>query len=219
MSAFFETFLVRSLSCIIPGCYVRDRLPEHEKTVLLTFEDGPDPASTPRLLALLEEYNISATFFLVGDKVAQYPELVREILERGHTLGNHTYHHLDAWKTSTLCYVKDVCSCSRIINSVAGELPLWWRPPYGHATGKLVNWCQRHGVQTVLWDVAAGDVSSRATVRSVERNIVQKIRPGSILSLHDNSRSARVTPAALREVLPRLIDDDWRFEELGSFAA
>lgn len=219
MRALFETFLVRSLSRIIPGCYVRDQLQGEEKTVLLTFEDGPDPASTPQLLALLEEYQVSATFFLVGDKVAQYPELVREILERGHTLGNHTYHHLDAWKTSTLCFVKDVSSCSRIINSVTGELPMWWRPPYGHATGKLVNWCQRHGVRTVLWDVAAADVSPRATVRSVEKSIVRKIRPGSILSLHDNSRSAHVTPAALQEVLPRMIDEGWHFAELDSFAA
>ncbi len=219
MRAFLETHLVRSLSRIIPGCYVRDRLPGEKKTAVLTFEDGPDPASTPQLLDLLDELQIPATFFLVGDKVAQYPDLVREILDRGHTLGNHTYHHLDAWKTSTLSFVKDVSSCSRILNSVTGELPLWWRPPYGHATGKLVNWCQRHGVRTVLWDVAAADISPKATIGSVEKSILKKIRPGSILSLHDNSQAARVTPAALQETLPRLIDEHWQFVKLGSFAA
>ncbi len=219
MRAFWETHLVRSLSRIIPGCYVRDRLQGEQKTVVLTFEDGPDPSSTPQILDLLDQFQLPATFFLVGDKVAQYPELAIEILDRGHTLGNHTYYHLDAWKTSTLRFVKDVSSCSRIINSVTGELPIWWRPPYGHATGKLVNWCRRHDIQTVLWDVAASDNSPNATVQSVEKSILKKIRPGSILSLHDNSQAARVTPAALQETLPRLIDEHWQFVKLSSFAA
>ncbi|MBL4885613.1 MAG: polysaccharide deacetylase family protein [Planctomycetaceae bacterium] len=213
------TQLVRSLSRMIPGCHIRQRLHQTEKCAVLTFEDGPDPASTPQLLDLLDDFQISATFFLVGEKVAEYPELAREIVQRGHTLGNHTYQHLDAWKATTLSLVKDIKSCSDVIDHITGQRPMLWRPPYGHATGKLVKWCQRQNIHTVLWDVAAADFSPLATVRSVEKTIINKVQPGSILSLHDNPQAARVTPAALKNALPQLLDDDWQFVPFDFIAA
>lgn len=219
MRTLLGTHLVRSLSCLIPGCHIRHRLHRTDKCAVLTFEDGPDPVSTPLILDLLDEFQVSATFFLVGEKVAEYPWLVQEIANRGHTLGNHTYRHLDAWKTATPRFMKDVNSCSQILNLITGQLPVLWRPPYGHATGKLVNWCQRHDIQTVLWDVLVADLSPRATIRSVEQGLLKKIRPGSIISLHDNSKAARVTPAALRNAIPKMLDENWHFVQIDSHAA
>lgn len=180
----------------------------------LTFEDGPHPESTPALLELLAEWEIPASFFLIGEQTARYPQLAMEIMRAGHTLGNHTYQHADIWRLTTREAIREIRDCSRVLDGVTGKLPGWWRPPYGHVTNRLVDWCQRHGLQTALWDVLAADVSPRSSVRSVEQSLERQIRPGSIIALRDSPRTIDRTTAALRNTLPRLLEQGWTFTRL-----
>ncbi len=214
MRAFLGTQLVRSAARFLPNCHIRHRLPGHSRTVALTFEDGPHPESTPALLALLAEWDIPASFFLIGEQAARYPQWVVEIMRAGHTLGNHTYQHADIWRISTREAIREIRDCSRVLDGVTGKLPTWWRPPYGHVTNRLVDWCQRHGLQTALWDVLAADVSPRSSVRSVEQSLERQIRPGSIIALRDTPQTIGRTTAALRNTLPRLLEQGWTFTRL-----
>jgi len=216
MRAFLGTHLVRTVAQYLPQCHVRHRIPGQAQAAALTFEDGPYPQSTPELLDVLDEFGVSATFFLIGEQAAQHPELVREIARRGHTLGNHTYHHADAWRISTLRAIRDIRSCSRLIDGVSGQLPVWWRPPYGHLTNRLVDWCHRHSLQTALWDVLAPDASKRGSARRIERSIERHLRPGSIVSLQDQPESVERTVEALHNTLPKLQHRGWKFHRLES---
>ena len=214
MRAFLGTHLVRTAAQFQPHCHVRHRLPGQTEAAALTFEDGPHPHSTPQLLDLLDELRISASFFVIGELAAQHPDLVLEIARRGHTLGNHTYHHADAWKISTLRAIREIRSCSRLIDGVSGELPVWWRPPYGHVTNRLVDWCQRHSLQTALWDVLVPDASKRGGTRRIERSLTRQLRPGSIVSLQDQPNCVERTVSALHNAIPKLIDQGWKFHRL-----
>jgi len=214
--AFLGTHLVRSAAHFLPDCHIRHRMQPGERSVAFSFDDGPHPGSTPYLLDLLDKYRVSATFFLIGEQAARFPQLVCEIAERGHTLGNHTYRHCDLWRISTPDAIRDLRACSRVIDSLTGQMPVWWRPPYGHVTRPVVTWCQRQGIQTALWDVLAPDASPRSTARGMISSIERRIRPGSIIALRDSPDVISQTSTALETVLPRLLLADWRLNTLGT---
>lgn len=210
--AFLGTHLIRSAARFLPNCHIRHRLPSNSRVAALTFEDGPHPDSTCELLSLLKEWKLPATFFLVGEQAARYPQLVAEIVRCGHAVGNHTYHHADTWRLTMREAIREIRDCSRVLDAATGKLPTWWRPPYGHVTNRLVDWCQRQGLQTALWDVLAADGSSHGSIRAVEKSLERQIRPGSIISLKDDPRTIARTAGALRNSLPRLLEHGWRFE-------
>ena len=122
------------------------RMPGEEKTVYLTFDDGPVPSVTPWVLDLLNENQVKATFFAVGENVFRYPEIYEQILEDGHAVGNHTYHHLQGLKSSNLEYFKDIEQANRLIGSNL------FRPPHGWLTrGQYLFLSQKYKI--VMWDV------------------------------------------------------------------
>lgn len=159
------------------------------KTAYVTFDDGPIPEVTPKILDILDNFGVKATFFMVGDNARRHPELVDEVRRRGHTVGNHTMHHLAGFRTSTRCYLRDVKEADRIFES-----PLF-RPPHG-----LLRWSQsliiRRHYNLIMYDVVTRDYARHITPGEVVLNVKRFARNGSIIVFHDSLKSqANMLPA------------------------
>lgn len=127
----------------------------------LTFDDGPNPAITPRLLDLLDRYNAKATFFLIGRYVRESPELTRETAARGHLIGNHTETHPNLFKLSQKNIRVELRLCHDAIASALGKPPQWFRPPYGFRNPWVVPSARELGYSTVMWSLIPGDWKER----------------------------------------------------------
>lgn len=166
-----------------------------KKTVYLTFDDGPIPESTPWVLETLDRYGIKATFFMVGDNVRKYPELYEEIRKRGHSVGNHTMHHLQGAHVTTTRYLRDVTEASGLIGGALFRPPHGWlRPRQARALSKRYK--------VVMYDLVTRDYSSRLTAEDVFSNVKRYVRDGSIIVFHDSLKSL----PRIRESLPKCID-------------
>ena len=183
------------------------RVPTKEKIIFLTFDDGPIPELTPWVLDTLEAHAAKATFFCVGDNVLKHPNIFHRVLNEGHAVGNHTFHHLNGWKTDTGSYLQNVAQCAELIKS-----PLF-RPPYGRLTIAQKR-LLRKDFRIIMWDVLSGDYSSKISPEQCLHNVLKNTKPGSIIVLHDNLKAER----NLRFVLPRVLAHfgslGYRFEGL-----
>ena len=184
------------------------RMDSSEKAVYLTFDDGPIPESTPFLLETLTRYGVKATFFVVGENVRKYPELFRQIVERGHQIGNHTNHHLGSFKHWTVTYLIDTYECQLLIKGEAslsgekseGTMPLF-RPPHGWMRHSIYYWLSKR-YRIVMWDLVTRDYSKWLTADDVYDNVRRYARNGSIVTFHDSLKSID----KLRTALPRAIE-------------
>jgi peptidoglycan/xylan/chitin deacetylase (PgdA/CDA1 family) len=177
----------------------------------LSFDDGPTAQGAPELLDVLSEFNIPATFFLLGENAKQHPEHVREIVARGHKVGNHTMTHVDAWKVSLKTMARELQEATSVLEDIAQQPMHWLRPPYGRMTKGIVRWSRRHDQKIMLWDVMPADFHPPSTIDEVADVLTSKIRPGSIIVLHDNAGSLGKTAPALRQTLPALLEAGWEF--------
>lgn len=205
----------------VPDLWIR--LPEKGETergaadhkiAALTFDDGPTDRGTPELLDVLGRWNVPATFFLLGENVRRLPSRARELEAAGHAIGNHFRRHVHSLRVSRRELVREVTEGGRILEEVLGVSPRWCRPPFGVLTHTLIKWSRIHRQQVVLWDVFPPDYLPWTTAASLERVLRRRLRPQSIVCLHDNAVSANATPALLRSALPRLLDEGWRFVTL-----
>lgn len=163
-------------------------------TLYLTFDDGPIPEVTPWVMDLLAAYRATATFFVVGNNVEQHPDLVEQLHERGHTVGSHTWDHLNGWRTENLPYYHNVRRCAERVNSKL------FRPPYGRLGPKQARFLRRH-YEIVMWDVLSGDFDPGITAQTCLRNVTNAATDGSIVVFHDSLKAE----AKLRHVLPRVL--------------
>jgi peptidoglycan/xylan/chitin deacetylase (PgdA/CDA1 family) len=184
-------------------------IPTEDKVLYLTFDDGPVPEATPWVLDLLKKYDAKATFFCVGDNVRKHPAVYRRILEEGHAVGNHTYNHLNGWKTQTFDYLKNVQRCRQIVSS-----PLF-RPPYGVLRPSQTKTLKSR-YQIVMWDVLSGDYDAEITPEQCLENVMDNVKPGSIILFHDSPKAEARMRYALPRVLELLSQDDWTFKALES---
>ncbi len=186
----------------------------------LTFDDGPNPAVTPRLLDLLDQYKAHATFFLIGKYVRACPELAREIAARGHSLGNHTDRHPRLLWLSPKSALDELMRCQDSIEQAAGRRPTLMRPPYGERGPQLRGALRRAGLeQVVMWSAAAHDWKRQPFPRLLKR--LEALRGGEIVLLHDGDpktlRGDRDhVVAALEYWLPRWRDAGFKFVSLDS---
>lgn len=168
---------------------------KYRKTVYLTFDDGPIPEVTPWVLDTLDKFGVKATFFCVGENVAHNPDLFHEICLRGHSVGNHSYNHIQGIKCSTNNYVENVIKADTLINS-----PLY-RPPHGLMTYKQSRMLKKH-FNIIMYDVVTRDYSSKLNGQQVFENLKKYTRPGSIIVFHDSLKAE----ANLRYALPLSIE-------------
>jgi peptidoglycan/xylan/chitin deacetylase (PgdA/CDA1 family) len=173
-------------------------MPWQEKAVYLSFDDGPHPEVTPFVLDQLKKFNARASFFCIGKNVQLYPEIATRILEEGHSIGNHTQHHVNGWKTSFSAYLDDVRAAREHISSSL------FRPPYGRITrqqAKAVKELLGNNSRIVMWDVLSADFDINLSGEQCLHYVVRYARPGSIIVMHD---SAKAWPR-LEYMLPRLL--------------
>lgn len=164
--------------------------------VALTYDDGPDPDSTPALLDLLAARGVRATFFCVGDKVRAAPELVRRMRDEGHVLANHSNGH-SFWTNlySTRRMTEEVRAAQGVLEDVSGRRPRFFRPPFGYANHATGGVAAALGLEVVGWDVRSFDTFI-ADPRRVAERVLARVRPGSVVLLHDGGLSPqRVLPA------------------------
>lgn len=165
------------------------RLPQNmrHKTIALTFDDGPVPEQTPWVLDLLDRYHVKATFFCVGDNVRKYPELYAEIVKRGHAVGNHTFNHLQLFRTPWSQYCSNIDLCNEVEN---GKAHLF-RAPHGQITPWRA-WQITHKFgfsKLVFWDVMPKDYDKRLTPEEVYCNVQRFVRDGSLIVFHDSIKA------------------------------
>ena len=188
------------------------RMDPSERSVYLTFDDGPIPQSTPFLLETLAHYNVKATFFVVGDNVQKYPDLCKQIIAEGHQIGNHTYHHLGSFKHWAATYIIDTFKCQQAIGRLSQNTPLpsreglgdgslLFRPPHGWLRHSVYYWLSKE-FRVIMWDLVTRDYSKWLTADDVFRNVCRYSRNGSIITFHDSLKSID----KLYTALPRSIE-------------
>ena len=190
---------------LFPECVWR--LHNNDKTVYLTFDDGPIPEVTPWVLDLLDSYNIKATFFCVGDNVKRNPELFQEIKRRGHSVGNHTMNHLQGIKTTSRRYLRNVAEANELIDSP------FFRPPHG-----LLRWEQasvlREHYTIIMYDVVSRDYNRKLTGEQVLNIVKRYTRQGSIIVFHDSLKAEKNMKYALPRAIEWLKEQGYKFERL-----
>lgn len=183
------------------------RIPSDEQCVYLTFDDGPIPQVTPWVLNTLDQYGVKATFFMVGDNVRKHPDVFRMVVERGHAVGNHTFHHIQGIRYSTRGYLADVELAARLI---PGNL---FRPPHGHMRfPQLLRLRKTHRI--VMWDVVTRDYSPHLSPQQVLENVKRYTRPGSILVFHDSLKAERNMRWAMPRAIEWLLQEGYRFKRM-----
>jgi peptidoglycan/xylan/chitin deacetylase (PgdA/CDA1 family) len=188
---------------IYPRAYWR--MNRHEKSVYLTFDDGPIPEITPWVLDLLDHYGIKATFFLVGDNVRKHPREFQMIKDRGHRLGNHTYNHIRGFEYLSKNYLANTDKANALIQT---DL---FRPPHGH-----MRWAQymvlRRKYRIVMWDLVTRDYSKRLNGEQVLQKVKHYARNGSIITFHDSLKSERNLKYALPKAIEWLLAEGYEFK-------
>lgn len=180
------------------------RINPTERVIYLTFDDGPIPEVTPRVLEILRNYGVKATFFMVGDNVRKYPEVFEMVKSDGHRLGNHTFNHLGGIKHSTKDYVLNIHKANAYIHS---DL---FRPPHGWLRHRQYYFLKRH-YKLVMWDLVTRDYSKRLNADDVFENVRRYARPGSIITFHDSLRSVPKLWSALPRSIEWLLAEGYEF--------
>ena len=181
------------------------RGPRNARGLALTFDDGPDPKTTPAVLDLLDEAGAKATFFLIGRKAAKHPELVREIAERGHAVGVHSYSHDRLFSLRAPWTVKkDLERCIDLLHELTGARPTLYRAPIGHISPSMGRVARELGLDCIGWSARGLDGWKGATAELVRNQVARGLEDGAIVLLHDASERGDFTPASIA-ALPEIL--------------
>ncbi|WCK54057.1 polysaccharide deacetylase family protein [Aneurinibacillus sp. Ricciae_BoGa-3] len=163
------------------------RKSEGGREIALTFDDGPDPSFTPLLLDLLQKYGVKATFFVLGSQAKTYPELIARMHEEGHLIGMHNYVHRTNWLMFPWTVKRQLQETAAIIEDITGKKPAFYRPPWGLLN--LFDFRLRKQYQLILWSVMAGDWSCKGGSERIRRQLLKKMKSGSVICLHDSDKA------------------------------
>ena len=184
-------------------------IPTKEKSIFLTFDDGPIPDITENVLELLDKFNAKATFFSIGNNVLKHPGVYEMVRNGGHAIGNHTFNHMNGWKTEDTIYLENIQQCTRQLNL---ETRLF-RPPYGRIK-KSQSRVVLRDKQIIMWDVLSGDFSSEISPEICLKKSIQHTHPGSIVLFHDSIKASKNMLYALPRYLEYFTERGYRFEAL-----
>lgn len=177
------------------------------KTIYLTFDDGPHPKTTPVVLDILQRYGAKATFFCVGDNIQKYPTYFHKIQSEGHQVGSHTFNHLSGWTTSNTDYYRNVRKAATLVKS-----PLF-RPPYGRITPNQSKFLSKY-YRIVMWDVLSGDFDTTLTPETCYDNVVRHTTNGSVVVFHDSLKSIEILEQTLPDILDHFGNKGYKFEAI-----
>jgi peptidoglycan-N-acetylglucosamine deacetylase len=174
-------------------------IPNKDKIVYLTFDDGPTPAITEWTLEQLRIYNAKATFFCIGNNIENFPEIFNKVIDAGHNIGNHTYNHFNGWKTNTNQYLENVKLCEASILKLKSKL---FRPPYGKIKMSQATTLKKLGYRIIMWDVLSADFDQTISPERCLKNVLQNVTSGSIIVFHDSEKAFQ----NLEYVLPKTLE-------------
>ena len=183
------------------------RFKEAGQAVYLTFDDGPIPEVTPWVIDLLEKEEIKATFFCVGENVQKHPDVYQQILDAGHSVGNHTFSHLQGIKQVDQEYFSNIEKAERFINS---DL---FRPPHGLLKASQYNYLKKK-YRMIMWDLITCDYDCSIKPEKVVKNVKDFVRPGSIVTFHDSQKAKFNLMNALPPSIKWMKDQGYRFEAI-----
>lgn len=180
------------------------------RSIFLTFDDGPIPIVTPFVLNILKKYDAKATFFCIGDNVRKHPDIFEEVKKAGHTIGNHTYNHLRGWDTEDEVYLENYLKANEVLDA-----PLF-RPPYGRIRRSQVKLLQqaRPDIKIIMWDVLSGDFDMALKKHEALNNVIKNAGDGSIVLFHDSVKAFLKMEYALPLVLEHFSKLGYTFKAL-----
>ena len=185
-------------------------IPSQEKVIYLTFDDGPHPEATYFVLNTLKDYNAKATFFCIGKNVLDQPDLYERIITEGHEVGNHTFNHLNGWKTADSVYMEDIAKAKKYIDSSL------FRPPYGKITPFQLRLLakEKFKLTPIMWTVLSGDFDAKLSKESCLENVLTAANNGSIIVFHDSQKALVNLQFVLPKVLNYFKQKGFRFEKI-----
>jgi peptidoglycan/xylan/chitin deacetylase (PgdA/CDA1 family) len=191
-----------------------------QKTIYLTFDDGPIPIVTPFVLKTLKKFNAKATFFCIGDNIVKHTEIFEQLKADGHSVGNHTFHHLNGWKTEDHLYLENIRACQKLTDSNL------FRPPYGRIKKSQIRMLmtdlqnsqnsslQSKISQIVMWDVLSGDFDTSLAPEKCLENVLKHTENGSIVVFHDSLKAMERLEFALPKALEKWQAEGYQFAAL-----
>jgi len=183
-----------------------------KKVIALTFDDGPWPNTTSKILAILKEKNIKATFFMIGQNLKNFPQLGQQVVADGHAIGNHTWHHWHR-QMNEFTAAREIDDTAALLYKTTGVKTSLFRPPNGFLSNGLADYARKQNDVVVLWSIDSGDWHKRGvSVEGLVNHVLQKAKPGAIVLMHDGSGVSTVGHvSSLRsltvEALPKIIDE------------
>jgi len=187
-------------------------MPDREKKIYLTFDDGPTPEITEWTLAQLRQYNAKATFFCIGDNIEKYPDIFKKVIAEGHSIGNHTFSHLNGWKTQTQNYLENTKKCDDSISKLTTDHCKLFRPPYGKIKKSQAKILLEQGYKIIMWDVLSADFDREITAEECLKNVLSNIKPGSIIIFHDSIKAFKNLEYTLPKTLAFLKENGYKSE-------
>ena len=180
-------------------------VPVTDNVIYLTFDDGPHPDITPKVLNILAQYDARGCFFCVGNNVQKYPDIFHQVKEAGHVTGNHTYHHINGWRTPDEVYFRDVEACQKLVRAH------YFRPPYGKIMPSQMRYLKKH-YQLVMWSVVTYDYDASISPEECLQIATGKTQQGSIVVFHDSLKAQKNMLYALPRFLEHFSKQGYRFE-------
>ena len=186
------------------------RNPSHSKQIALTFDDGPHPRYTAEILSILEEYEILATFFIIGVNAERYPDALKEIASSGCEIGNHTYSHAKLSNLSIEDIQREMEQCQSVLWNLIGVRSALFRPPQGATSSNVKLVCQKTKQDIILWSIDTLDWALMPS-RDIAKTVMEQVKGGDIILMHDYVSGGNTTCEALRIIIPQLLAAGYEF--------
>jgi peptidoglycan-N-acetylglucosamine deacetylase len=186
------------------------RIQTNQPVLYLTFDDGPIPGPTEFVLDELKKTSSKATFFCTGDNIKKHPDVFRRVLSEGHAIGNHTFNHINGWRTSTADYVNNIHQFEKQLD--VGAKTKFFRPPYGRITPSQIRALKNYKI--IMWDVLSFDYSKNLSPNDCLKNTIAATRPGSIIVFHDSLKAEKNMQFALPRFIHHFLGKGFSFKTL-----
>lgn len=191
------------------------RMPSQNKELYLTFDDGPVSGPTEFVLETLRKFDVRATFFCIGENIGRHTNVFNQIIAHGHAIGNHTFNHLNGWKTKTADYCENVKLCEKKISGVPVTTPLapkLFRPPYGRISREQIKALPEYRI--IMWDVLSVDYNKNLSAEKCLKNTIAATRSGSIIVFHDSFKAEKNLVFALPRFVEYFLEQGFGFKSL-----